>query len=323
METVSCNLCGANDSELVLEGKDRLYGIEGTFRLVRCRRCGLIYLNPRPGPDEMARYYPSDYIAYYRAIEDEPSFLRRLDRRYGLHKRCRQVIRRADGPGRLLDVGCATGVFLDGMRQRGWTVTGVEVNAEAARYARERLGLEVFADELEKAGYPDASFDVVTLWDVLEHVRDPQRTLGEIARILRRPELCPEPDEGRAEGRPGGLLVLSLPNPDCLEARLFGPYWAGWDVPRHLYIFSLPVLERLLSETGFQIQEVHSFTGRYHVLVLSTQLWVAELLASQRFRQLILAVMRSWPARGLALPWYALADRWNQSSIMTVFARRR
>lgn len=307
METISCNLCGANDSELVLEGKDRLYGIEGMFPLVRCRHCGLIYLNPRPGLDEMARYYPSDYIAYYRAIEDEPSFLRRLDRRYGLHKRCREVIRRAGGPGRLLDVGCATGVFLDGMRLRGWTVTGVEINAKAAQYARERLGLEVFVGELEEAGYPDASFDVITLWDVLEHVRDPRWTLEEIGRILR----------------PEGLLVLSLPNPDCLEARFFGPYWAGWDVPRHLYIFSLPVLERLLAETGFQIQEVSSFTGRYHVLVLSTQLWLAEHLASQRLRQLVLAVMRSWPARVLALPWYALADRWNQSSIMTVFAHRR
>ena len=307
METVGCNLCGANDSELVLEGKDRLHGIEGAFRLVRCRRCGLIYLNPRPGSDEMAHYYPSDYIAYYRAIEDEPSFLRRLDRRYGLHKRCREVIRRAGGLGYLLDVGCATGVFLDGMRQRGWTVTGVEVNAKAAQYARERFGLEVFVGELEEAGYPDASFDVVTLWDVLEHVPAPRRTLGEIARILQ----------------PGGLLVLSLPNPDCLEARLFGPYWAGWDVPRHLYIFSRSVLERLLTETGFQVQEVRSFTGRYYVLVLSTQLWLAEHLASQRLRQLILAIMRSWPARLLALPWYALADRWNQSSVMTVFARRR
>jgi len=306
METVNCNLCGADDSELVLEGKDRLHGIEGTFRLVRCRHCGLIYLNPRPEPDEMARYYPSDYIAYYRAIEDEPSFSRRLDRRYGLHKRCREVIRRASEPGHLLDVGCATGVFLDGMCQRGWTVTGVEVNAKAAQYARERLGLEVFVGELEDAGYPDASFDVITLWDVLEHVPDPRRTLGEISRILR----------------PSGLLVLSLPNPDCLEARLFGPYWAGWDVPRHLYIFSRSVLERLLAETGFQIQEVSSFTGLYHAFVLSTQLWLAERLASQRLRQLILAVMRSWPARLLTLPWYAVAGRWNLSSYMTVFARR-
>lgn len=228
-------------------------------------------------------------------------------RRYGLHKRCREVIRRVSGPGRLLDVGCATEVFLDGMRQRGWTVSGVEINAKAAQYAQERLGLEVFVGELEEAGYPDASFDVVTLWDVLEHVPDPRRTLGEIARVL-----CP-----------GGLLVLSLPNPGCLEARLFGPYWAGWDVPRHLYVFSRPVLERLLAETGFQIQEVSSFTGRYHAFVLSTQLWLAERLASQRLRQLILAVMRSWPARLLTLPWYAAAGRWNLSSYMTVFARRR
>jgi len=306
VETVDCNLCGADDGELVLEGHDRLHGIGGTFRLVRCRRCGLIYLNPRPTAAEMKRYYPNNYISYTPAIEDEPRFWRRLDRRYGLYRRCRAVISRASRLGRLLDVGCATGIFLDGMRCRGWETWGVEPNAGAARYAQDHLGLNVFVGELEGAAFPDRFFDVITLWDVLEHVRDPRRTLGEIARILR----------------PGGLLVLSLPNPDCLEARLFGSYWAGWDVPRHLYVFSRPVLERLLAETGFQIQEMSSFTGRYHVLVLSTQLWLAEHLTSQRLRQLILAVMRSWPARALALPWYALADRWNQSSIMTVFARR-
>jgi len=204
-------------------------------------------------------------------------------------------------------VGCATGIFLDGMRRRGWETWGVELNVRAARYARDRLGLEVFVGELEGAAFPDRFFDVVTLWDVLEHVRDPRRTLGEIARI----------------SRPEGLLVLSLPNPDCLEARLFGPYWAGWDMPRHLHLFSLPVLERLLAGTSFQIHEVSSFTGRYHVFVLSTQLWLAEHLASRRLRQLILALMRSWPARALALPCYALAGRWGLSSIMTVFARRR
>jgi len=304
---VNCNFCGADDSELVLESGDRLCGVEGTFRLVRCRKCGLIHVNPRPTADELARYYPDDYLPYTPAIEDEPSLWRRLDRRYGLYRRCRAVISRADGPGRLLDVGCATGVFLDGMRRRGWRVWGVDINAKVAQYARERLGLDVFVGQLEEAAFPARSFDVVTLWDVLEHVPDPRRTLTEVARILR----------------PGGLLVLSLPDPDCLEARLFGPYWAGWDVPRHLHLFPLPVLERLLDEIGFQGAEVSYFTGRYYVFVLSTELWLRERLGSQTLRRLLLSVMRSWPARALALPWYALADRlWQWSSIMTVFAWR-
>jgi len=255
----------------------------------------------------MERYYPENYISYTRAIEDEPRFWRRLDRRYGLHRRCRAVISRAGRPGRLLDLGCATGIFPHGMRRRGWETWGVEPHAGAAQYARDRLGIDVFVGELEGVAFPVRFFDVVTLWDVLEHVRDPRRTLEEIARILR----------------PQGLLVLNLPNPDCLEARLFGPYWAGWDVPRHLHVFSRRALERLLAETGFQIQDVSSFTGCYHGLVLSTRFWLAEHLAGQWLRQLILAVMHSWPARALALPWYAVAGRRNQCSVMTVFVRRR
>ena len=100
MEKTDCDFCGADDTAPVYLGRDRLHGLPGTFPLVRCRRCGLMYLNPRPDRDEIGRYYPSDYISFARAIEDEPSLLRRIDRAYGLHKRCREVIRRVGGPGR-------------------------------------------------------------------------------------------------------------------------------------------------------------------------------------------------------------------------------
>lgn len=135
MEWVSCDLCGANDTDLLFIERDRLHHIEGTFRLVRCRRCGLMYINPRPTFEEMGLYYPKDYHAF-ETPEKKP-FFARIDYYYGMHKRCKTVITRwKSKSGRMLDIGCSFGGFLDFMRRYGeWELYGVEVNAEAARYA--------------------------------------------------------------------------------------------------------------------------------------------------------------------------------------------
>lgn len=307
MEPVTqCNLCGSRRQRTLFEGRDRLHGEPGCFNVVECQDCGLLYLNPRPSPDELDRYYPAGYISYPTAIQDEKSAIRRWDRQYGLHKRCSQVIRRVGGPGRVLDVGCATGIFLDGMRQRGWDAYGVEPSAHAVQYARSRLGLNVTEGFLEDAGFQDAFFDVVTMWDVLEHVPDPRATLAEIARILK----------------PGGWLVLNLPNPESWERRWFGPYWAGWDVPRHFHLFDRQALRRYLEEAGLRLEEVASFTGRHGVLVLDLEFRMTDWRASPQTRRRLLKLASSLPARLLTWPFFNLADRLNKSSAMAVFARK-
>src|SRR5262245_22180597 len=196
-ETPRCPMCDADQGALLFEGSDLLHGGDGRFRLVTCGHCGHIYQNPRPTVAAIGSFYPEDYIPFQRAIEDDPHWWKRLDRAYGRRRRCAAVHAAAGRPGVLLDVGCATGIFLDGMRRLGWQVQGVEPTESAAQYARSRLGLEVFGGRLEEAGFADASFDAITLWDVLEHVHEPRVVLNELARLLR----------------PGGLLVLSLPNP--------------------------------------------------------------------------------------------------------------
>lgn len=306
MESVDCNLCGADDPRVIYVGSDRLLKVPGKFILVQCNQCGLVYLNPRPSPEEIGKYYPNDYPPYIQAIENEGSWFRRLDRRYGLYKRCREITRQVGQPGMLLDIGCSTGIFLNGMRQWGWQVQGIELNSEIAEYARKRFDLQVFTGNLEHALFPGDSFDLVTLWDVLEHVYDPKSTLGEISRILR----------------PGGWLVMSLPDLDSLEARLFGPYWAGLDMPRHLHVFNRQVLARLLQETGFTLEKRSYFTGRYGVLVLNVQFWSDERISNPNWRKFFMAIVRSLPVRLLSLPYYSVADRLGQSSIVTVFARK-
>lgn len=305
MEKIRCDLCGADDAALFMEERDRFFNRGEIFTLVRCRQCGLVYLNPRPTPEEMARYYPDEYVAFSRAIEDEPGIVNRLDRMYGIYKKCRAVVSAQPSGGRLLDLGCATGNFLNAMRARdGWEVYGVEVNANAAEYARRRFGLNVFTGELADAHFPDKFFDVVTLWDVLEHLHEPTRTLREIGRILV----------------PGGLLVASMPNLDSLDARLFSRYWVGLDAPRHLYVFTPDTARALFIKTGYRLERICSFTGGYLASALSLTFWLDEHLGSESIKQMLRHVLYSPLIRLLALPWFTLLGRLNRITGMTLFA---
>lgn len=307
METIRCGLCGADDTEVIFEEKDRLHGIEGTFNLVRCHQCGLIYLNPRPTIEEMTRYYPEDYSPY-QYLGEHPSWFVRWGYIYGQKKLYHAVVTRVNiKKGRILDIGCSTGGFLTGMREwGGWEPYGVEINPYAAKYAQEHLGLNVTVGELFDAHYPNAAFDVVTLWNVLEHLHQPIATLSEIGRIIR----------------PGGLLVLTVPNIDSVEAKIFGRYWAGLDAPRHLYLYSRNVIKKILDSTGFELVEVASFTGRYSVLSMSLGFWIDEKVTDLNRKTFLKRCVNSFLPRLLTLPYYFIADHLNQSSVMTIFARR-
>lgn len=305
IEVTRCAVCGADEAETVSYGWDRLLGLPGTFRMCRCRECGLLYLNPRPTEEEMLQYYPEEYEPYSRAIDDEPWF-QRLNRRYGMSKRCRAVMAYEPG-GRLLDVGCATGNFLYEMARRGtWETYGVEPNSKAAQYARQRLGLNVFTGTLRQARFPDDYFDVVSLWNVLEHLHDPMGDLREVNRVLRH----------------GGLLVLSLPNVESLDAWLFGQYWVGWDIPRHLHVFPRPTLKRLLAATGFALLDERCLAGTFFTFALSLRFLIDEKLDGLSGRALAEKVFYSAPMRLLSAPFFYAVDRFNKGSIITYFCRK-
>jgi SAM-dependent methyltransferase len=306
LETVTCELCGADNTEVLFEGVDHWYNLPGRFPVRRCRECGLIYLNPRPDRLEIHHYYPQAYEPYSPAIDDELSLWRRLNRRYGMFKRVQMIQARLKIKGRALDVGCATGVFLEALQRHGWEVHGVEPNAEAAAYARSRLRLDVFNGELVQARFPACYFDLVTLWHVLEHVHQPRQMLLEAARITR----------------PGGMLVLALPNPDSLEARLFGPFWAGWDVPRHLYIFPVPVISKMLRETGWHMFDTVCLEGRMWLFNLSLRHWLADNVSKVRWRRFITGLAGSLPMRLLTIPYFMVVERLKQGSIIAILAQR-
>lgn len=309
-ETVVCDLCGSDRERLLFEGPDRLHHLPGTFRLVQCVQCGWVRQNPRPTPAGIGAFYPDDYEPYIRAIDDEPSALQRWGRRYGMWKRG-AAIRRYKAGGRLLDIGCATGVFLSEMRRMGgWEVCGVEPNDRAADYARDRLSLDVRTGILEDAMQvlPQASFDVVTMWNVIEHLHHPVADVERVCRLLK--------DDG--------LFVFTIPNLESLEARWFGPEWIGWDLPRHLYLFPRRALIDSLPHLGFEVRSLQCLSGSADNFALSLKLYLeARRPAGSRWPGFSLRVLRSLPARFIGGPFFWLLNRAKLSTVITVFAQKQ
>lgn len=306
MEFTSCNLCGSRDHRVIWEGRDWAYGCPGSFTMVRCHACGLVYLDPRPGPAEAGAYYPPEYEPYQRTARAFRSPILDWIQRKRLRSRVRAVSRLAAG-GSLLDVGCGSGGFLREIsRLNRWQASGVEINGAMARFAREQLGLEVRQGTLEEAGFSKDAFDVVTMWDVLEHLHDPGAALTEVRRILK----------------PGGWLLVSTPSAGSLDARLFGRYWIGLDMPRHLYVFSRKTLEAELRKAGLEPKSVFCFYGRYTTFALSLCNWFNARISSRAVQRTMRSVLLFALFRYLTLPYFLVLDALKLGAILTVTAQK-
>jgi SAM-dependent methyltransferase len=255
----------------------------------------------------MGEHYPPEYDSYHPQAGDGRSpWLLRKAVEYGIQKRVRFVTRHATG-GRLLDIGCATGLFLHGFSKHpAWTPFGVELNSHAAQEARDRYGLDVITGTLEEARYPDGHFSAVTLWDVLEHLHDPAGSLQEIHRILA----------------PGGILVLRVPNHASWDRRIFGKLWAGLDSPRHLFVFDPKTIKQLLKRTNFDILELSGKIGSYPTFVLSVRFWLVGNGTHPERRSRIMKVLYHPAARLVSAPFFYLSSLGLRSPLMVVTAAK-
>lgn len=212
------------------------------YRVVRCRGCGLVSVDPRPAPGELAALYAGYHS---RDGQDEASWARLMDR---VFRESATILRPVPGggdAGRLLDVGCGFGAFVGLMRGRGWDAEGVDPSPAAVAAAR-KAGLPVRLGTLEEIDAPAGAYDAVTLFYVLEHLPQPLRALEKIHGLLK----------------PGGTLLLRVPHTTPI-VRLLAPFGAGaalYDPPFHLYDFSPRVLSRMLAEAGFA--GARTFPGR-------------------------------------------------------------
>lgn len=306
MKYVCCNYCQSDDTSLVNSGPDLFLDLPGDFKLVQCNVCGLIYQNPQLSRAELEPHYPKIYEPYRKNPDDELSFFRKIDSQHGLNRRCRQLMKYRPQPGNILDIGCATGLFLNTMSDHGWLVTGIEPSKYASEYARKTFNINVKTGVLEDLNIPTDEFDVVTMWDVLEHVPDPRMTLTEVARVLK----------------PEGLLALSLPNPTCPEAKIFGDSWIGWDRPRHLYLFTPDILQKYLWDAGFGKIILESLGGRLGLSLMSLEMFLKTKGVSEKNGKRIKNLLYNWPFRLGSWPFYKLGEITNNTTVMNVFVER-
>jgi SAM-dependent methyltransferase len=225
-------------------------------------------------------------------------------RRYGERRR-RNAILKWKHSGKLLDVGSATGVFLASMNRPGWDVSGIELNAEAAAYAARRLGIRTVAADILSADLLPRTYDVITLWDVLEHLAQPERVIAKLAGLCK----------------PGALLVVQVPRLGSWQQRLFGPSWIGWDVPRHLVLFTQRQLRDLLERAGFEFLEARSLAGDYPTFLISLKT-AAQDTGSLWLRALV-NIVSTLPARLLLFLAFALIRSLGGGTSLTILAKRK
>ena len=207
---------------MVFSCKDMYYDISGEeFNVVKCRDCGLVYVNPRPTEEQIHSFYTNDY--YCVDIEKE-DLLR--EKEASLQAKFDKVKHLT--PGRLLDIGCQKGEFLYFMQQKGWEVKGVDFSPTPPNL----FGLDIFYGRLEDAGFPPNYFDLITLWAVLEHVYHPREMLKEVHRLLKS----------------GGKVVLLVTNFNSIPGRIM----RHDDLPRHTTMFSKKTITKMLRLTGFK-----------------------------------------------------------------------
>ena len=231
----TCPWCGNATEKIVLEVKDHFLSKED-FTIMECSHCGLRFTSPRPAPEVIGKYYQSD--AYYSHQENKKGFVPRIYEFVKSFNIKHKSFLATEGlpVGKLLDIGCGVGDFLAHVQKQGWDVQGVEPSDEAKRIATSRLGFPP-KDPSAYASFSDHSFDVITMWHVLEHVDDLHFQTSEIIRLLK----------------PGGRLIIALPNFQSFDCQYYNDKWAAWDVPRHLNHFSPDMLRGMFAALGFQI----------------------------------------------------------------------
>lgn len=239
--SISCPVCGDRKAlVLINQPKDYEYRIspKRKFLIHRCGGCNSQFLWPRPNVEELISFYPDDYHAYN---EDHGWLAGALVARRNRARQERYLLLTGNRPVRLFDVGCGDCRQFDALRDSGqFSFGGVEINTAMVVKAKSR-GYDVHQgtlEELDTTSY-EGSFDIVTMYQLVEHVINPRELFAKAKRLLK----------------PGGILRGQLPCINSIEAIFFGKYWAGYHFPRHLQQFSRRGLERCILEAGFDDTE--------------------------------------------------------------------
>jgi len=265
-ETIqNCPFCGQEGVYITPLLKDLILGVAGSWRYRQCPHCNLAWLSPRPTRETYHLAYQNYYthsitttersfstktrqfkkmlacsIARHPDIRNYNRILRCVARILGFFPPLRELARSSclwldiNKKGKLLDVGCGNGLFPAYMKEFGWTVCGIDPDSRAANFARNHFGIEVTVGNLRKGVFPENSFDAVTINHVIEHVHDPVETIKEAWRVLKK----------------DGCLVITTLNMGSISRKFFSDTWRGFEVPRHLWLFTAETLAMCATRAG-------------------------------------------------------------------------
>lgn len=265
-----CPWCGSDKAQINLWLKDDFLTKED-FHICECLNCGLLYTMPRPGKDKIGEYYKSE--EYYSHQENKKGFIPKiyekvkkinLKHKYSLATKGISV-------GNMLEIGCGVGDFLHTSETHGWQCIGVEPSEDAKAIARQRTKAEIIESEaLEKL--PDASFDVITMWHVLEHVDNLRWQVAQLQRLIK----------------PNGKIVIAVPNYKSYDGQHYKEHWAAYDVPRHLSHFNRTTMAKILTNNELKLVKTDKLKwDAYYISYMSEQYEIHKL-------PLLRGIYRGW-----------------------------
>lgn len=238
MVNMTCNQCGSSEAKSLF--------VKNGYELVECLHCHLAYIANPPTAEQLSEIY-STAADYHQEIRDPSS---KTGKRMGeIADRHLAVLQKEETKGRVLDVGCSIGLFVDRAKRAGFDAEGIEFSEDAASFARDRYSLKVATGSIHDMKGEDGQFDIVTMFDVIEHVPDPSSDMAAAWRLLK----------------PGGLFLQSTPNIDGFFPKVSYPvankvdYWTHPEPPHHLYQFSVKTLTAMLEKSGFEVGETWHF----------------------------------------------------------------
>ena len=288
-----------------------MHNIPGEFSVVKCRTCGLMRTNPRPTIETIGLYYPNDYGPYLDSKfqldnnDNESNNLKRFLRPFvNWIFNVNSTLIPLLTPGRMLEVGCASGSYLDHMARKGWQVQGIEFSEKVAQVARD-IGHKVHSGPLETAPQPDEPFDLIVGWMVLEHLHDPVVVLRKFHKWAK----------------PEAWLVLSIPNAASLEFNFFNDKGYALQLPTHMHHFTPKSLKKVLEAGGWSVKRI------YHQRTLNNIIGsIGYVLRDKGYKKTAESFI-NFPRRGgkityLFYPLAFLLSLFGNTGRMTVWARK-
>lgn len=235
----TCLVCGHNKFSTLFSCKDFVATNEN-FQLERCENCSFLFTNPRPTISEIGKYYQSDqYISHAGKKKGLIYNLYDIVRDFSIKQKL-NLIKKYHSKGKLMDLGCGLGYFLNGVKlDKTFDTLGVDVSDDAVEYVKRTFGIDV-KNESELANLEKHSFDIITQWHVLEHVHYLNERMQQLHHLLKQ----------------DGTMFIAVPNSKSKDAEKYKEFWDGYDVPRHLYHFNQKSFSLLMEKHGFVIVEI-------------------------------------------------------------------